>query len=266
MKTELENKELSKLLYYLASQKVTHYADIEEYMGKSRMTVNKYLNDLEQWLTGKNVKLIRQRKKGIYLEGDISSLIIHRANNKKRVSTGAGVFVHLLQCKTPITIDELADTFYVSARTMSRRIEEVKTVLRAKVASDKNGVYIDNLNKKNIKALVKLLSASCSATLLSRGNRIKFKMKVPTFLEEYISGTFVDKMQQVLIDFCDLLSIQFRQHEFEQLLFRLLALVRARLDKNDTTACKLSLDDSVNLLTKLIYRNFNVNFSDSELE
>ncbi|WP_050611785.1 hypothetical protein [Ligilactobacillus agilis] len=59
---------LTDIIKFILAKGLVHYNEIEDYVHKSRKTVAKYLDEIEEEIAKSNinVKLIRRRNHGIY--------------------------------------------------------------------------------------------------------------------------------------------------------------------------------------------------------
>lgn len=68
------NPDEMKVIQLILDNDIVHYRDIERTIGKSRKTVNKYLNHIAVIVSDYDVELVRKRSVGIFFEGEVDQL------------------------------------------------------------------------------------------------------------------------------------------------------------------------------------------------
>ena len=225
----------NKIVTLILAKKVVHYSDIEEYTGKSRNTILKYLNIVEERVNKLGIKLVRKRNKGIYFEGDVSQLLKNEEFGNVKKYDGDLLF-YLLKRKEPILLDDLADKFYIGRSTLVRRLENYRQTLGLKIQSSRKGIWID-VNSEEVKEfIVKLVVNDMQKTVVEENGRLVLTYELADEIQKYIDMEIFANVQEIIDDLIDENNLKVRQHDLDALIARTtLAIQLAQDDKEVPT-------------------------------
>lgn len=240
----------NKIITLILAKKVVHYADIEEYTGKSRNTILKYLNIVEERVNKLGVRLVRKRNKGIYFEGNVSQLLKNEDFGNIKNYNGDLLF-YLLKSKGPILLDDLADQFYIGRSTLVRRLENYRQTLGLKIQSSHNGVWID-VNSEEVKELiVKLVVNNMQKAVIEENGRLVLTYELTDEIQKYIDMDIFTQVQAIIDNFIYENRLKIRQHELDVLIARTTLAIQLAKENNKTQNSTNKLQLTRQYITKI---------------
>ena len=198
---------LTGIVKYILGKELVHYSDIEKFTHKSRKTVSKYLDEIEDNLRKQNleVKLVRKRNVGIYFEGDVKELIAYYnidCSDKTIKMRLVSLLEILLNGDTPQKMDDIADELYISKSTLEKDIERLKEY-GVRISSDVRGIEID-LDEDEIRAVLsKITRENLDQQVFHDENTNNYILsyQIPSELSKYIKTDTLQRIQKILKQF-----------------------------------------------------------------
>lgn len=186
-----------QIIKLILNSGVVHYSDISKRIGRSRKTISKYLDNIGTLLSDYQVKLVRKRNVGIYFEGDPSDLQI---TLQKRVYPDTpntkserviAILSKLLLSNKPLTIQDLADSTFVSRSTLESDFKEVKRILaknNAFVETNHEGMQVMASESAKRKLISELLTMYWGDTMYleNKKGEMHRELKIPLEMRSFL--------------------------------------------------------------------------------
>ena len=266
---------LTGIVKYILGKELVHYSDIEKFTHKSRKTVSKYLDEIEDNLRKQNleVKLVRKRNVGIYFEGDVKELIAYYnidCSDKTIKMRLVSLLEILLNGDTPQKMDDIADELYISKSTLEKDIERLKEY-GVRISSDVRGIEID-LDEDEIRAVLsKITRENLDQQVFHDENTNNYILsyQIPSELSKYIKTDTLQRIQKILKQFIVTGKVFINEYEYEAILIHIAIAIQRIIngefiEKTLQSECKYH--SKTGLLVKLLESEFNIEIPQSEKE
>ena len=163
---KVNGNELS-IIEMIMSSWTVHYSDIARVTGRSKKTIAKYLDEIEEDVRKYDVKLVRKRNVGVYFKGDTTRLAAAVGSNTVVANQGSreqrtiSLLSKLLLATQPQTSQELADSAYVSRSTFEGDLKGVRRLLEehgAQLSTSHAGLQVQASERVRRRLLAELLN------------------------------------------------------------------------------------------------------------
>lgn len=210
-----------------------HYSDISKSIGRSRKTITKYLDNIAETVVTYKINLIRKRNVGIYFEGDTTDLqnaiqnkVYPDTPNTKNERVIA-ILSKLLLSNYPQTIQDLADSTFVSRSTLESDFKEVKRTLAkydALIETTHEGMQVIASESAKRKLMSELLTMYWGDTMYleNKKGEVHRELKIPTDMRSFFSKDTFQKVLSSLDRFEQVSSLHFTDYEFQSLAIHLI--------------------------------------------
>lgn len=263
-----------QIIQLIFDSKLVHYRDIEQKIGKSRKTVNKYLNHIGSVVNQYNVQLVRKRAVGISFEGDVNHLRralwegVLRDNQYNVSQLRASILSELLELNNPVTVQDLSDKYFVSRATISKRIKELRLALQKEnieLSSDTSGISIHASEKDKRLIISKMLEKYWGGTgKYEVGIQVNngLSVTVPKELKGMFDKDTFDGVESILNEFQKLSDISLNDYEYQSLVVHLVIAIK-RIEKgemltDDRFIRRQRYMEATDQLVGLLERYFNI--------
>lgn len=264
---------LTDIIKFILAKGLVHYNEIEDYVHKSRKTVAKYLDEIEEEIAKSNinVKLIRRRNHGIYFNGDISQLMARydvRRRELDRDSRLIDILHFLLTSNKQMTLIEVSEMLFISQSTLEKDLDYLRRNFGVQLSSNNQGIILD-LSEDEIR---KLLSAITKKSINSELNydemssKFSLNFDVPDTLRAYINTDTLNLVQKALADFIQFDNPKINEYEYEALLVHIsIAIQRIRDgDFIGENIVERELHPNTVHLVKILEKYFDIHIPKSE--
>jgi transcriptional antiterminator len=271
----MNNNEI-RILNLLIQSEIIHYSDIANLTGKSRSTVAKYLNDISNYVAKFDVRLIRKRNVGIYLEGDLSKL--SRKNHFKDKNEpensdqrSLNLLTDLLTADSPVKVQTLAEKNFLSRSSIDNDIKNVKLLISgydAKIITTSTGIQLKASEREKRKIMSQLIDlywgaeSSIPYQVVSEEDTKKLSPKTSDFFSQ---ETLIKTIKAVEL-FKKKTALKLSDYEFQSLVIHI-AIATERI-KNDQVLKSaerfLPLEENTKVLTEIIEKEFEIKLPDDE--
>ncbi|WPC16649.1 BglG family transcription antiterminator [Pediococcus inopinatus] len=248
---------------------VIHYSDISKHIGRSRKTISKYLDNIQDVIQIYDVKLTRKRNVGIYFEGSTSGLqnamqsgtySSTKSNSDERVIS---ILSRLLLSGKPQTIQDLADSAFVSRSTLEKDFKQVKRMLAkfgATITTNHEGMIVEATENSKRKLMSQLLTMYWGETAYSEDKKGEMhrQIDIPSAMKPFFSKATFDNVLKSLKEFEKQSAIHFTDYEFQSLAIHLVVSIeRIRKDKTLTeNGPEVTLEADTKKLVSILESNF----------
>ncbi|WP_164505054.1 BglG family transcription antiterminator [Companilactobacillus hulinensis] len=271
------NQQELKVVKLLLDSDVIHYSDIEKSIGRSRKTITKYLDEIEEVLSEYLIDLVRKRNVGIYLEGNTSELSNVFQNEyysdlpKTKEERVVSILSKLLLSNDAQTIQDLADRAFVSRSTLESDFKEVKQLLArydAFIETTHEGIKIVASESAKRKLMSELLTMYWGNTMYTRNEKgeIHSKLQLPTEMQSFFSKEVFKKVLESLDEFEELGNLKFSDYEFQSLAIHLIISME-RITKDETLEKgeeSEKLEENTISLIEILEKKFKVKIPEYE--
>lgn len=273
--THREKEEITtELIRFILTRKTVHYQDIMEYTKKSRKTVAKYLDYIDDRIMGLSfdVNLIRKRNVGIYFKGNVNQLLAYYNVNlqiEPREKRQLKILEYLLNNNKPVITDDLADKFFVSKSTLERDLKELKRKYGL-VISDNLGISINKTESKLRMLMSNLVQKNLRKEIKQDEQTDDYILdfNIPPELTGYIDRGTLSKTRDILREFNGAVNNYINEYEYTSLIIHIaIAIKRIRKGEyiNDTNDMnETNILPATNVLVELIEKKFNCDIPISE--
>lgn len=273
--SEMNNDEIKIIEAILNSSKV-HYSDIANLIGKSRKTIAKYLDNIADYVEHFDVSLIRKRNVGIYFEGNISKLSesiqennILKFNIPKQRSLD--LLTELLITNKAITVQELADKFFISRSTLENNLKAVKGFLNkfgASLLTTKEGIVIVASEREKRRLMSELISLYWGDDYLNKEQKLQMKgaQDVSTNINVFFSPETLIKVLNALNQFKQISGLKMSDYEYQSLAIHLTIAIE-RIKRNEVikfSSQNSVLEKNTLILIKVIEKEFGIKLPKDE--
>lgn len=253
---------------------MTHYKEIEKLLGKSRKTVNKYLNHIANEITEYQVNLVRKRNVGIYFEGDTQYLQVAIQSGKIELSkqnseqTKLSILTDFLTSGVPIKVDDLSEKYFVSRSTLENYIQDLRNTIEnygAAFRSSQSGLFIETTEKNKRKLMSLLLEnywGDNNYQLVTSSEK-NIKINVPRELKILFNPIIFEKVQSTLVEFQNISKLELNDYEYQSLMIHLVIAIQ-RIKKGETLksesgeSSNQSLSKNTRILNYMLERNLKI--------
>ncbi|AMV63284.1 transcriptional antiterminator, BglG [Pediococcus damnosus] len=258
---------------------VVHYSDISKHIGRSRKTISKYLDSIQEVVRTYDVKLVRKRNVGIYFDGSTNGLQ-NAIQNKPRSTLKSNrdervisILSKLLLSGKPQTIQDLADNAFVSRSTLEKDFKQVKRMLAkfgATINTNHNGMVIDATESSKRKLMSQLLTMYWGETAYSEDKKgeIHRQIDIPSAMRPFFSKATFDNVLKSLKEFEKQSTIHFTDYEFQSLAIHLVVSIE-RIRKDKTLAksgTEVELEADTKKLVSILENNFKFSIPEDECQ
>ncbi|BDR58075.1 BglG family transcription antiterminator [Xylocopilactobacillus apicola] len=271
------NKQELRIAKQILQDKISNYSELEKLVGKSKKTVSKLLDQLQKDISDYGVQIVRKRNVGIYFTGNtdllankINGLLSDQSKDYKEQRI-ISLFSELLMNNHPITIQDLADQFYVSRSTLESDLKEIKVNLQkfdAKLTSNRFGVFISASEQIKRNLMSKLVDIYWGDAKY-RPNSINHDLKIelPSKILSFFSPQNLKKVIKALNEFEKNSQIKFSDYEYQSLAIHLvIAIERIKkgvvLSKNKINC---SIDPRTFNLVSILEKEFKFSIPPEEI-
>lgn len=221
--------DMRKIIMCILGNHKVHYRDLIRATGLSRVTVSRRLDNIERWLKQYKVQLMRKRGDGIYLEGNLSSLLKRLRQNRQDDSSQrvTNIYLLLLTSDKAITVQTMADLFFVSHSTMQKYVQD------ARVLAQHDGLQLKTTNHG----------------LMITSNEIKRRRGIRRQLRHYWHGqfsvnplikqhanvfntNFLDQIKDICRSFLDDKAIHYNEYQLNDMVLHI-AVADLRMQTHD---------------------------------
>lgn len=273
--SEMNNDEIKIIEAILNSSKV-HYSDIANLIGKSRKTIAKYLDNIADYVEHFDVSLIRKRNVGIYFEGNISKLSesiqennILKFNIPKQRSLD--LLTELLITNKAITVQELADKFFISRSTLENNLKAVKGFLNkfgASLLTTKEGIVIVASEREKRRLMSELISLYWGDDYLNKEQKLQMKgaQDLSTNINVFFSPETLIKVLNALNQFKQISGLKMSDYEYQSLAIHLTIAIE-RIKRNEVikfSSQNSVLEKNTLILIKVIEKEFGIKLPKDE--
>lgn len=254
---------VQRTLAFLATHGVVHYPELMTFLKVSRKKVSAYLDAVSAQLAQQNIKVVRKRNVGIYLEGDLKQLNSQLDKDTQYLSLDVTarqnlITLNLLMSDTPVTLDQLANQFFISRSTLDRDIKAIKQNLPAtlQLVGTADGVAITGGERQKRDTASKIIARYWQESVTS-DQRV---VSLPTGFTELISPAELNTVQRILAELQQRTDLAFTEYQYQSLLIHIcISTVRIKdseyLAAVDSNLAKSILPET-KLLTQLIEAAF----------
>lgn len=222
------NEDELKIIKAIAHAKAIHYSDIAKLTGKSKKTITKYLDHIEEEVRQYGVTLVRKRNVGLYFKGDISKLLAHLDLQRYANATDSksqrliNLLSRLLLSDKPQTVQDLADSAYVSRSTLEMDLKKVKKLIHrfhAELQINHKGLFIVADEKIRRQLMAELLSMywGDNTYLGGRKTGMHAKIDIPEEMKDFFDTQTLDKVLLALDQFEKLNNFELSDYEYQSL-------------------------------------------------
>ncbi|GEP19614.1 BglG family transcription antiterminator [Pediococcus argentinicus] len=273
---DLNEKEI-QIIRLIIKTGTVHYSNISKHIGRSRKTISKYLDNIASLVPAYSTTLVRKRNVGIYFEGDLVKL--QRAIQKykytdtpnTRSERVIAILSKLLLAQGPITIQDLADSTFVSRSTLESDFKEVKRVLSKADAIIKNthdGMEVIATESAKRKLMSNLLTMYWGDTtyLENTKGEVHRKLNIPPDMRSFFSKDTFTKVLTTLDQFERNSLLNFTDYEYQSLAIHLIiSMERIIKDKTlEESKYDTKLEQETTNLVKMLEDNFKVEIPEYE--
>lgn len=246
----------------IIQSKVVHYSDIEQITGKSKKTIAKYLDNIQNEVKKYGVQLVRKRNVGMYFEGEISNLqkIIEEGdledswNSKKQ--RAISLLSKLLLTNRPQKIQDLADAEFISRSTFENDLKQVKGILQdsgASLKSGQDGITIDATERVRRRLMSQLLDMywGQATHFGGKGKDEQIRIAIPKDIEKFFNRQTLNLVMQSLDKFKKISSHDLNDYEYQSLTIHLVIAIE-RIQRNEVLEANELSDTNLEKDTKLL--------------
>lgn len=261
----------------ILKREVVHYSDIEGLTGRSKKTVAKYLDEVQSVATQYHVTLVRKRNVGMYFEGDTTKLAAAMGDGALQSKEGTreqrklSLISKLLLAEGPQTIQELADSIYVSRSTIESDLKDVRDFLKehkAELRANQEGIQIVASERIRRRLMAELLSLYWGqpAYIDNRRKSSHDQIKVPNDINQFFSSETLDKVLKSLDEFESVTNTLLSDYEYQSLAIHLvIAIERISRDENlQGISEHVSIEPGTEALTAIIEKDFGIEIPEDE--
>lgn len=271
------NDYVPQIINAILQQGTVHYSDIERITGKSKKTIVKYLNEVQSAVQEYGVELIRKSNVGIYFEGNIQKLSGAMGDGALQDNRGTkeqrqlSLTTKLLLAKGPQTIQDLADTSFVSRSTFEADLKAVRMFLeehKAKLHTSQNGIQVIASERVRRRLMAELLNMYWGQPtyLDNRRQATHERIRVPSEINQFFSSKTLDKVLKSLDEFEAVTGTLLSDYEYQSLAIHLVIAIE-RISRNEMLqgiAEHVTLEPGTVVLTAIIERDFNLTIPKDE--
>lgn len=254
-----------------------HYSDIEKLTGKSKKTVAKYLDEVEETIRDYDVRLVRKRNVGVYFEGDTKRLaaaigevgLLNEQGSKHQ--RHLSLISKLLLTKQAQRIQDLADDSYVSRSTFEADLRDARIFLEkygAQLQTNNEGIQIVASERVRRRLMAELLNLYWGqpAYIGNRRANTHKQIQVPGEISEFFSRATLDKVLSCLDEFEKQTHVGLSDYEYQSLAVHLvIAIGRIKRDEVLKGIPEQSqLEAATETLSAIIEQSFAITIPDDE--
>lgn len=261
----------------ILQKEVVHYSDIEKLTGKSKKTIVKYLNEVENVAEKYGVTLVRKTNVGMYFRGDTRKLAAAMGDGALQNKSGTkeqrqlSLISKLLLAKGPQTIQELADSSYVSRSTFEADLKATRTFLgehKAQLLANQEGIQIVASERTRRRLMAELLNLYWGQPTYidNRRQSAHEQIKVPSEINQFFSSETLTKVLKSLDEFENVTDILLSDYEYQSLAIHLVIAIE-RIRRNEMLqgiSEHVALEPGTEALTAIIERDFGIEIPKDE--
>lgn len=265
------NEQEIQVIKLILSRGIIHYSDVSKSIGRSRKTIAKYLDNIGLVVQHYQMQLVRKRNVGIYLEGDATNLqstIQHRHypslphSRSERVIT---ILSKLLLTNRAVTIQNLADSTFVSRSTLENDFKEVKHILakhHAIIETTHAGMKVIASESAKRKLMSELLTMYWGNTMYleNKAGKVERKLNIPKDIQPFFDRDTFQKVLNALDQFERISPLHFTDYEYQSLAIHLI-ISMTRITKDQTLENKVhpvKLEVNTINLVHILEENFKL--------
>lgn len=214
---------------YIWNKSTAHYSDLEKNFEISKPTISKYLSNIASYVDslGINLKLVRDRGKGIYFVGkraDFEKEFVYQDSWNPITPKDRRMYIlaSLLFEKRTITISELTGKLFVSQRSIENDLAWLRKFL-----ADNNGALINNSGYLRLKMPEDYLYAFMIDVFhnywgedLNQSN--KNNVILPPILSNFFSKETAERIFRFVDQFLEYYHFRTTEYEYTSLVIYLL--------------------------------------------
>lgn len=264
-----DDKIIKQMVIYIATHKTVHYPELMKFLNISRRATVRYLDEIERLLEDKKIRLVRKRNVGIYFEGDLDALFAKidgdNAIMPNQVSRENMLLLELLMNDKPVTLQYLAEKFFISRSTLDRDIITIKEELldtRLAFVGDRRGIQISGKEADKRNFASKIISKYWKEEIKGKSRVIS----IPPELRQIVNEQTIEDIQDVLNDFHRQTEISFTEFQYQSILIHI-AIMIDRIRQNNilvTTTKNHRIQESTKILCRLLQDKFQIDIPESE--
>lgn len=260
-----------QIITAILQQGTVHYSDIEKLTGRSKKTVARYLDNIAAVATQYGAALVRKRNVGIYFDGETKRL--SAAVNDGGVNDNQGtkqqrllsLISKLLLAKSAQTIQELADSSYVSRSTFEDDLRSARQFIEehgATLESGQNGIWVSASERVRRELMAELLNLYWGqpAYIGNRRQNTHDVIKVPTEISEFFNGQTLDQVMLALDQLENVTAISLSDYEYQSLAVHLVIAIE-RIRRHQTLKGipdHVTLEPATEVLVGIIEHHFGI--------
>lgn len=270
-----------KIIQFILDNKITNYEELSKYIGISKRTIAKYLNEIRDLIQPLNVNLIIKQGEGVYFEGEIQkldelikSLKAYELDSKD--NRQMKLYSKFILSSEYLKVQELADEFYVSKSTLESELRNVRKEFSNqgfKIKSNRHGMLLD-INEKGRRELIsKLINYYWGGLSYNsdKGEELILQIQTSSDLEKIFDIDILKRVTDSLNLFSNDTKLLFTDYEYQSLAIHLvIALDRIKkklfLNDKDNTMQKVKLESNAIFLAQLVEKEFKLSLPDFEKE
>lgn len=268
------NPDEMKVIQLILDNDIVHYRDIERTIGKSRKTVNKYLNHIAVIVSDYDVELVRKRSVGIFFEGEVDQL-------KRQIWQGAlsdnqydasqlqlSILSELLVSNQAVTMQEMGDRYFISRTTLTRYIKELRHTIKrygAVLTSNSDGISIqasERVKRLIMSNVLEKYWGKTSRYEVTKKKNVNLAIKVPEELKNIFDVETFQGVETVLDNFQKISTIQLNDYEYQSLVVHLVIAIQ-RIENgevltDDQFIRQQPFSQDTETLTSMLEEYFNI--------
>lgn len=270
-----------RIIQFILDNKRTNYEELSKYIGISKRTIAKYLNEIRDLIQPLNVNLVIKQGEGVHFEGEIQkleemikSLKDYELNSKD--NRQMKLYSKFILSSDHLKVQELADEFYVSRSTLESELRNVKKEFLTqgfKIKSNRHGMILDINEKEKRELISKLINYYWGGLSYNsdKGEELILQIQVSSDLEKIFDVDVLKKVADNLNLFSQNTKLLFTDYEYQSLAIHLvIALDRIKkklfLTNKDNTMEKVKLEKNTVFLIQLVEKEFKLSLPDFEKE
>lgn len=267
-KIERKQKTLIDIIKYILAKELVHYSDIIEYTQKSRKTVARYLDEIDQYLATSDidVRLVRKRNVGIYFVGDISQLQAQYDLSPSVTAKEARlleVLLYLIDLREYQQLQVIAESLFISKSTLEKDLDILKKKYGLRLRSNTQGILID-LSEVEIRNLISsFVKDDLKENLTYDEEKHDYHLMFTASPEllRYVDEEHLRKVEKTLATFITASDQRIDEYEYASLLIHTAIALRRIMDGDylETNEFKLGkLQANTHLLVAMLESDFSV--------
>lgn len=267
-----------RIIQFILDNKGSNYEELSKYIGVSKRTIAKYLNEIRDLIYPLKVNLIIKQGEGVYFEGDIqkleekiNSLRAYELDSKD--NRQMRLYSKFILSSEPLKVQEIADEFYVSRSTLENELRIIRKKFLSqgfKIKSNRNGMTLDVNEQEKRELMAKLINYYWGGVSYTsdKGEELILQIETSSDLEKIFDVDILKKVTDILKSFSNETKLLFTDYEYQSLAIHLviaLERLKSNLFLNDKME-KVRIEANTVFLVQLIEKEFKLSLPIFEKE